>query len=109
VRDPSERLRDIVAAIEHIERYASRGRDAFYQDELVQTWIVRHLQIIGEAARSIPEEVRARAPEIPWPKITGMRHVLVHDYFGIDLDLVWAVVELELSALRDAAVRLLRD
>lgn len=107
MRDIRERLRDILEAIERIERYASRGREAFLRDELVQTWVVRHLQIIGEAARAVPADVRAAAPGLPWPKITGMRHILVHDYFGIDLDLVWAVVEHELEPLRDQVQQLL--
>ncbi|MGZ5443096.1 MAG: HepT-like ribonuclease domain-containing protein [Thermoanaerobaculia bacterium] len=107
MRDVRERLRDILEAIERIERYASRGREAFFHDELVQTWVIRHLQIIGEAARAIPEDVRAVAADIPWPKITGMRHILVHDYFGIDLELVWAVVQDELAPLQDGVRRLL--
>lgn len=80
MRDPRERLRDMLEAIEHIERYASRGRDAFERDELIQNWIVRHLQIIAEAARATPQEVRERAANVPWPKITGMRHILMHEY-----------------------------
>jgi uncharacterized protein with HEPN domain len=109
LRDARERLRDILEAIERIDRYATRGRAAFDSDELVQNWIVRHLQIIGEAVRTTPEEIRAAAPDVPWPKITGMRHVLVHDYFGIDLDLVWAVVQNELGPLRRSIERLLAD
>ena len=100
MRDPRERLRDMVEAIERIERYASRGREAFDRDELIQSWIVHHLQILGEAARVLPEDVRAKAPEIQWKKITGMRHVLVHDYFGIDRDIVWSTVERELPPLK---------
>jgi uncharacterized protein with HEPN domain len=65
VRDPRERLRDVLEAIERIERYVARGREAFESDELVQSWFVRHLQIIGEAARALPPEVRDRAPDIP--------------------------------------------
>lgn len=55
MRDPKERLRDIIEAINNIERYALRGRDAFEKDELIQTWFVRHLQVIGEAARALPQ------------------------------------------------------
>ncbi len=100
MRDPRERLRDVLEAIERIDRYTSQGREKFDRDELVQSWVVRHLQIIGEALRSVPEEVRILAPEIPWRKIVGARHILVHDYFGIDLDVVWNVVERELPELR---------
>jgi uncharacterized protein with HEPN domain len=60
VRDPKERLRDILEAIVNIERYAARGRQAFESDELIQNWFVRHLQIIGEAVRGLPQEVRDR-------------------------------------------------
>jgi uncharacterized protein with HEPN domain len=77
-----------------------RGRQAFEADELIQSWIVRHLQIIGEAARALPEAVRAQAPAVPWAKIIGMLHILVHDYFGIDTAVVWEVVERDLPELR---------
>lgn len=94
MRDPKERLRDILDAIEHIRRYSGRGRADFDADELIQSWFVRHIQVIGEAARGLPEEIRALAPEVPWREIIGMRHVLVHDYFGIDAEAVWnAAVE----------------
>jgi uncharacterized protein with HEPN domain len=109
MRDPRERLRDMLEAIEHIERYASRGRDAFERDELIQNWIVRHLQIIGEAARATPQEVRERAANVPWSKITGMRHILVHEYFCIDTEVVWEVVEHDLPALRQSLRGLLDE
>ncbi len=88
MRAPRERLEDILEAIDRIGRYAARGRDAFERDELIQNWFVRHLQIIGEAARALPQEARDAAPEIPWPQIIGMRHILVHDYFSIDTETV---------------------
>jgi uncharacterized protein with HEPN domain len=99
----------MLEAIEHIERYASRGRDTFERDELIQNWIVRHLQIIGEAARAMPEEVRERATNVPWSKIIGMRHILAHDYFQIDTDIVWDVVEHDLAELKQALRGLLDE
>jgi len=89
VRDPKERLRDILDAIAAIERHAGGDKAEFEGDELLQSWYLRHLQIIGEAARALPEDVRERAPDVPWPKIIGMRNVLVHGYFGIETALVW--------------------
>jgi uncharacterized protein with HEPN domain len=100
VRDPRERLRDVLEAIERIERYAARGRDVFEGDELIQSWFVRHLQIIGEAVRTLPTDVRDRAPDIPWSKIIGMRHILVHDYFDIDGRAVWEAVERDIPELK---------
>jgi uncharacterized protein with HEPN domain len=95
--------------IGRIERYAACGRDAFDRDELIQTWFIRHLQILGEAARALPDEIRRRSPDVEWKKITGMRHVLVHDYFGIDRDVVWTTVEKELGPLKTSLTSLLTD
>jgi uncharacterized protein with HEPN domain len=97
----------MIEAIDRIQRYAARGRDAFDQDELIQSWFIRHLQILGEAARALPDEVRQKAPDIEWNKITGMRHVLVHDYFGIDRDIVWTAVERDLGPLKTSLASLL--
>ena len=84
------------------------GREAFEADELIQSWFVRHLQIIGEAARALPEEIRAKMADIPWSKVIGMRHILVHDYFGIDTEVVWDAVQRDLPSLREKITSLLR-
>jgi uncharacterized protein with HEPN domain len=100
MRDPKERLRDMMEAIENIERYATQGKEAFERDELLQSWIVRHLQIIGEAARIMPQDLIDKTPHIPWSKMIGMRNILVHDYFHIDTEIVWQVVERDLPDLK---------
>jgi uncharacterized protein with HEPN domain len=100
LREPRQRLLDMLEAISAIERYLDRGRAAFERDELLQGWFVRHLQVIGEAARALPERVRAMAPDIPWPKIIGMRNVLVHGYFEIDTVIVWEAATRDLPALK---------
>jgi uncharacterized protein with HEPN domain len=107
VRDPAERLRDILEAIAALERHAPSGQAAFAQDELVQVWCLRHLQIIGEAARGLPDAVRALAPDVPWSQIIGMRNVLVHGYFAIDTDIVWLAVTRDVPALQPTIERLL--
>ena len=102
-----ERFLDMMEAIQRIEKYAGRGRQAFVADELIQTYIVHNLQILGEAVAKIPTEQQREYPELPWPKMVGMRNVLVHNYFNIDLDIVWQVVESELPALKEKIGRIL--
>lgn len=84
MRDDHEFLLDIKEAIEQINKYTVRGQTSFENDELVQTWVLRHLQIIGEASRQLSEDFRKRHSDIPWSKMIGMRNILVHRYFGID-------------------------
>lgn len=93
MRDDIERLRDIQEAIGRIQQHAAKGRSAFEQDELLQTWVVHHLQIIGEATRHLSSALKENHPEIPWSRIIGMRNILVHDYFSIDIEAVWQAVE----------------
>lgn len=109
MRDPAERLRDILDAINQIEEYSVQGRSAFEQEKLIQSWFIRHLQIIGEAARALPEEIRTQAPSIPWRDIIGMRHVLVHQYFGVDLAILWEIVANELPRMKPGIEALLHQ
>ena len=102
MRETSERLQDIHEAIIRIEKYTQGNREAFDQNELVQTWVIHHLEIIGEAARAIPQDYRNAHPEISWGQINGMRNILIHMYFGIDKDIVWAVVEQDLPHLKSS-------
>ena len=76
---------------------------------MIQSWFTRHLQIIGEAARLIPEDIRQLAPEVPWTKMIGMRHILVHDYFRIDTEIVWQVVANELPRLKSSLQSILKN
>jgi len=108
MRDPRERLRDILEAISAIERYQPKDKIAFERDEMLQVWFLRHLQIIGEAARALSDEVRNLAPDIPWAKIIGMRNVLVHDYFDIDTEIVWDAVKRDIPMLKKAVETLLK-
>ena len=100
MRRDRQRLEDILEAIERIEKYASGGRATFDRDELVQTWVLHHLQIIGEAVRGLSDEIRSAHPDIPWAQIAAMRNILVHDYFGIDLEEVWTAVVRDLPQLK---------
>jgi uncharacterized protein with HEPN domain len=79
---------------------------AFENDELIQTWIVHHLEIIGEASSKLDQGFRCTYPEVPWPQIVAMRNVIAHEYFGIDLDEVWQVVVKDLPELKQKLNRI---
>ena len=100
MRSEQERLLDILEAIERIERYAVRGKDVFIEDELIQNWVVSHIALIGEACRALPDEFQAHYTGVPWADIIGMRNILIHHYFGIDQNAVWAVVEHDIPDLK---------
>jgi uncharacterized protein with HEPN domain len=100
MRSERERLLDIMEAIERIEKYAERGKSAFLQDELIQNWMVNHITLIGEACRALPEEFQASHANVPWADIIAMRNLLVHHYFGIDVEAVLSVVERDIPELK---------
>ncbi|MEB3216783.1 MAG: DUF86 domain-containing protein [Nostocales cyanobacterium 94392] len=100
MRDNREKLRDILEAIERINKYAVQGRKNFEENELIQSWFMQNLQIIGEASRALSADIREQNPQVPWSQIIGMRNVLTHNYFEIDLDVVWLVIERELPNLK---------
>lgn len=109
MRRDRDRLLDILEAIEKIEGHLSPNIDAFADDEMQQVWMIHHLQIIGEAAYGLSQDFKTNHTEIPWAQIIGMRHVLVHGYFDIDLDIVWAVIEKDLPPLQAAIAAALRQ
>ncbi len=107
MRDPAERLRDILDAIERIESRRPGTFEALAGDEMLQVWAVHHLWIVGEAVAALPPDVRAKAADVPWTEIVGMRNALVHEYFAVDVPTVWEVLQNDVAPLRDAVRRLL--
>ena len=94
-------LADIRESIARIERYtAGLDRAGFEADEKTVDAVVRNLEIIGEAARQLPEDFTQRNPQIEWRKIAGLRNRIVHDYFGLDLEIIWHIVRSDLPALK---------
>ena len=108
MRSDRERLLDILEAVERIEAQAARGRAAFADDELVQTAVIRWVEIIGEATRGLTDDLRQTHPEVPWRQMVAMRNVLIHGYFDIDVDLVWSVAQNDLPKL-GAQIRAIAD
>ena len=100
MRNDAERLTDILEAITNIEKYAVKGKAEFQKNELIQIWIVHHLQIIGEASNNLSQEIREKYPNLSWAEIIAFRNILVHEYFRIDLNVVWKIVERDLPNLK---------
>ncbi len=105
MRDDLLYLRHVLEAIDLIESYTESGRDGFRAEPMVRDAVLRNLEIIGEAVKNVSRELRARSGHVPWQQIAGLRDVLIHQYFGVDLDLVWEIVEQRLPTLK----RVIRD
>ena len=102
MKDDRIYLAHILEAIQDIELYSNVGRDAFMTDKMRQDALIRKLEIIGEAVKNLSEGTKQCRPDVPWRQIAGMRDRLSHDYFGVDLALVWVAVERELPSLKTA-------
>lgn len=90
-------LDSILRINEYIE-----SKELFYDSRLVQDAVVRNLQVMAESSQRLSEEIKNNCPDIQWNDISGFRNILVHDYLGIDLDVIWSVVEQELPKLEKA-------
>ncbi|MFH1549006.1 MAG: DUF86 domain-containing protein [Planctomycetota bacterium] len=110
MRDHRLYLDDIREAAKRIDSYAEGFSIArFKKNTLVVDAVVRNLEIIGEAIKHIPVQIRKKHPEIEWKKIAGLRDILAHEYFGIDVDVVWDIVNNKLPTLRKQVRRLLNE
>lgn len=91
-------IEDILESIKDIESF-SKGltKEKFTSNKLKQNAIIRSLEIIGEAVKSVPDSFRKKYPDIPWRKIAGFRDVLSHAYFGVNMDRVWNIIENDLQ------------
>ncbi len=97
-----QRLFHILEAIEEIESYTSKTDiDAFLSNSMMRFACVKQIEVIGEAANMITEETRSNFSEIEWRQIIGMRHILVHEYFGVDFELIWQVIINDLPSLKE--------
>ena len=106
-RDINLFIQDILDNIKDIESF-SKGltKEGFGKDKLKQNAIIRSLEVIGEAAKNIPNSYREKHPEIPFKKIAGFRDVLSHAYFGVSMDRVWNIIEIDLPKLKEEINRI---
>jgi uncharacterized protein with HEPN domain len=93
VKDERTYLLHAIAAIDAIQSYTTEGREAFFADGKTQDAVIRNIEIIGQAVKGISGDTRALDTAAPWRQIAGMRDKLIHEYFGVDLALVWDAVE----------------
>lgn len=99
--EPRDYLRHILAEVAFVlDRAEGLSQDEFLEDATLQRAFVRSLEVIGEAVKQLPTEFRISEPRIDWRRIAGMRDRLIHDYFGVDYDIVWDVIRNQLPDLR---------
>ena len=100
-KDNSVYIEHMLDCIHRIDEYVE-SKELFYDSQLVQDAVVRNLQVMAESSQRLPEEIKRKYSNISWDDISGFRNILVHDYLGIDLDVIWSVVEQELPELEKA-------
>jgi len=107
-RDYKVCLEDILEAVGRIRSYTlDLTLDAFRVDFKTFDAVVRNLEIIGEATKGIPDSVRLKYPEVDWNRIRALRNILIHEYFGVDAEIVWDVVQNKVTALEKLAQKIL--
>jgi uncharacterized protein with HEPN domain len=101
-RDYKASLDDILDAINKIEKYINKlNYQAFIENELIQDAVIRNLEIIGEAVKNIPQIIKTGIPEVEWKKIAGLRDIIIHEYFGIDEEIIWDIIKNKLPDLKE--------
>ena len=102
------RLQHIRDAINEIESYIQDKNEEYFQsDSMVQSACIRQLEIIGEAANHISQDLQNDFPEIEWREIKGLRNILIHEYFGVDGYVVWQIIKTDLPILKDKILSML--
>lgn len=100
-RDPDLLIQDMLEAARKIELFtAGLVQAAFLRDEKTVDAVVRNLEVLGEAARQLPDDFTSRHSDVPWHQIAGLRNRIIHDYFGLDLNIIWQIIRHDLPQLK---------
>jgi uncharacterized protein with HEPN domain len=109
-RDSRVYLEDILEATRKITSYTAHlSKAAFLDDEKTFDAVVRNLEVIGEAVKKLPEDLRAKHPTVEWKKMAGLRDILIHEYFGLDSEIVWDIVKNKVPTLNQAVRAMLNQ
>jgi len=109
-REFEDYLKDILEAMEKAQRFVKNfSYEEFTEDDKTVFAVVRALEIIGEATKKIPDDIRKENPDIPWKDMAGMRDILIHDYFGVDLETVWKTVIERIPEIKPLIKKLLEQ
>ena len=109
-RDYKVYLEDIMEAIAKIERYiANLSFEEFIKKEMVIDATVRNFEVIGEAVKRIPENIKRKYPDVEWKKIAGLRDILIHEYFAIDLEILWDIIKNKLPEFKRNISKILEE
>lgn len=103
-------LNDIIECMNRIESYTEGvDFDAFSHNQMLIDAVIRNLEVIGEACRNVPDEIRVRYPDIPWKKMIGLRNILIHEYFGVDESIVWEIAKNNLKETKPYVLKAIQE
>ncbi|MDB9536916.1 DUF86 domain-containing protein [Dolichospermum planctonicum CS-1226] len=95
--------------MERIEEYTKSGKEEFMQTKMIQDAVIRNFEIIGEATKRLSPELRSKYSDVPWQQMVGLRDVLIHDYLKVNLNLVWQIIEQNLSDLKRQVAAIMQN